>query len=332
MKAIVCTKYGPPEVLRIEEIEKPVPKNNEILVKVFAATVSAADRRVRSFNVPLSFWLPARLALGFTKLRRPVLGMDFAGVVEETGKDIKKFKAGDKVFGLIGERFGSYAQYMNLSEDWKGAGLAIVPENLSFEEAAAVPFGGLTALYFIREAKIQNGQKVLINGASGSVGTYAVQLAKYYGAEVTAICSAGKTDLVKSLGADKVIDYTKEDFTKTGEIYDVIFDAAGTASFSGCVKALAKNGTLLHDVAVPAVTLKMKWASLTTGKKMVGGGPDTNTEDLMFLGDLVKSGKLKPVIDKVYPMEQIVNAHKYTESGQKKGNVVVTIEHSNKAR
>jgi NADPH:quinone reductase-like Zn-dependent oxidoreductase len=328
MKAIVCTKYGSPEVLQIKDIEKPIPAENEVLVKVYATTVSAADFRVRSFTVPLSFWLPARLALGLTKPRKAVLGMDFAGVVEAVGKDVTKYKIGDPVFGLMGERFGGYAQYLCLSEDWKGVGVASKPNNLSFEEAAAVPFGGLTALYFLREAKIQKGQKVLINGASGSVGTYAVQLAKYYGAEVTAVCSAEKLEMVKSLGADKIIDYTKEDFTKSGELYDVIFEVAGKASFSDCIKSLTKNGTLLHDVAVPAVTIRMKWASITTGRKMVGSGPDTNAEDLAFLRELIESGKFKPIIDRSYPMEQIVEAHRYVDSGHKKGNVVITIEHN----
>ncbi len=329
MKAIVCTKYGPPEVLQIKEVEKPVPKNNEILVKVFATTVSAADSRVRSFTVPLSFWLPARLALGLTKPRKAVLGMDFAGEVEAVGKDVKNYNIGDPVFGLMGERFGGYAQYLCLSEDWKGVGVAGKPDNLSFEESAAVPFGGLTALYFLREAKIQEGQKVLINGASGSVGTYSVQLAKYYGAEVTAVCSTEKLEMVKSLGADNVINYTKEDFTTGDGIYDVIFDVAGKASFSGCIKSLTKNGTLLHAVAAPAVNIRMKWTSITTGRKMIGGGPDPNAEDLMFLRDLIESGKIKPIIDRSYPMEQIVEAHRYVDKGHKKGNVIITVEHNN---
>lgn len=331
MKAVVCTKYGPPQVLQIEEVEKPVPKNNEILVKVFATTVSAADCRIRSFTVPLSYWLPARLTLGFTKPRKAILGMDFAGEVEAVGKDVKNFKNGDSVFGLTGVRFGGYAQYLCLSEEWKDVAVACKPDNLSFEQSAAVPFGGLTALYFFREAKIKEGQKVLVNGASGSVGTYSVQLAKYYGAKVTAVCSTGKLELVKSLGADKVIDYTKEDFTKRSEIYDVIFDVSGKASFSGCIKSLSKTGTLLHAVAAPAVSIRMKWASITSGRKMVGGGPDPNAWDLMFLRDLIASGKIKPVIDRGYPLEQIVEAHRYVDTGYKKGNVVITVEHDNKA-
>lgn len=329
MKAIVATKYGPPEVLQIKEIEKPVPAENEILVKVYATTVSAADYRVRSFNVPISFWLPARFALGLTKPRISVLGMDFSGVVDAVGKNVTKYKGGDLVFGLMGHQFGCYAQYLCLSEDWKLVGIAGKPANLNFEEAAAIPFGGLTALYFMREAKIQKGQKVLITGASGSVGTYAVQIAKYYGAEVTAVCSTDKMELVKSLGADKIINYTKNDFTKSGEIYDVIFEVAGKTPFSDCKKSLTKTGTLLHAVAVPAVTIQMKWESITTGRKMVGGGPDNNSKDLIFLRELVESGKLKPIIDRIYPMEQIVEAHKYVESGHKKGNVVITIEHNN---
>ncbi|MBK9096557.1 MAG: NAD(P)-dependent alcohol dehydrogenase [bacterium] len=328
MKAIVATKYGPPEVLQIKEIEKPTPGNNEILVKVFATTVSAADYRVRSFNVPISFWLPARFALGLTKPRNSVLGMDFSGVVEAVGKNVTKYKVGDPVFGLMGHQFGCYAQYLCLSEDWKLVGIAGKPANLNFEEAAAIPFGGLTALYFMREAKIQKGQKVLITGASGSVGTSAVQIAKYYCAEVTAVCRTDKIELVKSLGADKIVDYTKDDFTKSGELYDVIFEVAGKTPFSDCIKSLTKTGTLLHAVAVPAVTIQMKWQSITTGRKMIGGGPDNNSKDLIFLKELVESGKLKPIIDRSYPMEQIVEAHKYVGSGHKKGNVVVTIEHN----
>lgn len=330
MKAIVATKYGPPEVLQIKEIEKPVPGDNEILVKVYATTVSAADFRVRSFTVPISFWLPARFALGLTKPRNSVLGMDFAGVVEAVGKDVTKYKVGDSVFGLMGHQFGCYAQYLCLSEDWKLVGIANKPSNMNFEEAAAIPFGALTALYFLREAKIQKGQKVLITGASGSVGTYAVQIAKYYGAEVTAVCSTDKIELVNSLGADKIIDYTKKDFTKSDELYDVIFEVAGKTPFKDCIKSLTKTGTLLHAVAVPVVTIQMKWQSITTGRKMVGGGPENNSEDLIFLKELIESGKLKPIIDRTFPMEQIVEAHKYVESGHKKGNVVITIEHNNR--
>jgi NADPH:quinone reductase-like Zn-dependent oxidoreductase len=328
MKAVICTKYGPPEVLQIREVKKPVPKSNEILVKVFATTVSAADYRVRSFTVPPSYWLPARLALGITKPRKAVLGMDFSGEIEAVGKDVKKYHSGDLVYGLTGVRFGAYAQYLCLSEDWKYVGIAIKPDNLSFEESAAVPFGGLTALYFLRAAHIQPGQKVLINGASGSVGTYAVQLAKYYGAEVTAVCRTEKMKMVVSLGADLVLDYTREDFTKTGKIYDVIFDVAGTASFSGCLKSLSKNGTFLHAVSTPAVNIRMKWASFITGIKMIGGGPDTNTADLLFLRKLLETGKIKPIIDRSYTLEQIVEAHSYVEKGHKVGNVVIKVTYT----
>jgi NADPH:quinone reductase-like Zn-dependent oxidoreductase len=293
---------------------------------VYAATVSVADIRVRSFTVPLSFWIPARLALGIVKPKKAVLGMDFAGVVDTVGRDVKGYQTGDPVFGLMGERFGCYAQYLCLSETWKGVGMALKPVHLSFEEAAAVPFGGLTALYFLREADIRPGQKILINGASGSVGTWAVQLAKYYGANVTAVCSDEKAELVRSLGADKIIDYAKEDFTGSGNIYDVIFDVAGTASFSGCLRSLTKNGTLLHDVAAPAVTLRMKWAAITGSRKMVGGGPNASTDDLNFLADLIGSGRIKPVIDRIFPMDKIVSAHTYVESGQKRGNVVITMD------
>jgi len=325
MKAVICTQYGPPDVLQIKEVEKPVPKENEVMVKVSAFTVSAADYRVRSFTVPPSYWLPARLALGILRPRKPVLGMDFAGEVEAVGRAVNKYRIGDPVFGLLGERFGAYAQYLCISEDWKSAGLAGKPDGLSHEQAAAIPFGGLTALYFLRAANIQKGQKVLINGASGSVGTYAVQLAKYFGADVTAVCSTEKLALVESLGADKLIDYSKGDFTKSGDTYDVVLEAAGTASVSGCLESLTGEGTLLHAVATPAVTLHMKWAALTSKRKMVGGGPDANTEDLRFLGELVAAGKMKAVIDRIFPMEQIVEAHRYVETGAKKGNIVISL-------
>ena len=256
MKAVVCTKYGPPEVLELREVEKPVPSNNEILIKVYATTVTSGDTRVRSFRVPISFWLPARIALGFRSPKINILGAELAGEIESVGKDVTKFKAGDQVFAYPGHHGGCYGEYTCMDED---SAIEIKPINLTYEEAAAVPFGGNTALYFLKQANIKDGQKVLIYGASGSVGTYAVQIAKYFGAEVTGVCSTLNIDLVKSLGADKVIDYTKDDFNKNNEIYDVIFDTVGKSSFSDCMESLQKEGFYLQVLAAPAMSLRMRW-------------------------------------------------------------------------
>ncbi|HXV42241.1 MAG TPA: NAD(P)-dependent alcohol dehydrogenase [Anaerolineae bacterium] len=325
MKAIVYKKYGSPDVLELQEVAKPTPKDNEVLVKVAATTVTAGDSRMRSFTVPLSYWLPARIALGFRKPKRAILGMELAGEVEAVGKDVKQFKAGDQVFASTFEHgLGGYAEYKCLPEDGL---LALRPANLACEEATTLPIGGRTALYFLREANIQRGQKVLIYGASGSVGTFAVQLAKYFGAEVTGVCSTTNLELVKSLGADKVIDYTQEDFTKNGETYDVIFDTVGKSSYSDCLRSLKKDGTYLQAVAAPGISLRMRWTSMTSSRKLVGGGPPPKSEDLVFLQELIEAGKIKPVIDRCYPLEQIVEAHRYVDKGHKKGNVVITVEH-----
>ena len=323
MKAVICTKYGPPEVLNLQEVEKPVPKDNEILVKVHATTVTSGDTRVRGFRVPLSYWLFARIALGIRGPRKNILGADLAGEVESVGKDVKNFKKGDQVFAYPGHHGGAYAEYICLPED---SAVAIKPVNMAYDKAAAVSFGGNTALHFLKQANIQKGQKVLIYGASGSVGTYAVQLAKYFGAEVTGVCSTANLDLVKSLGANKVIDYIKEDFSKNGEIYDVILDAVGKASLSGCMRSLKEEGIYLQVVADPATSNKMKWTSLTSSKTLIGGTAIPKTENLIFLKELIEAGKIKPVIDRTYTLEQIVEAHRYVDQGHKKGNVVINIE------
>jgi NADPH:quinone reductase-like Zn-dependent oxidoreductase len=328
MKAVVYEKYGSPDVLEIKELAKPTPKDNEILVKVYATTVTVADVRSRSFTVPPSFWLPARIALGFRKPKKAVLGMELAGEIEAVGKDVARFKKGDQVFAATLINFGAYAEYKCLPEN---AAVSVKPNNITFEEAAALPIGARTALHYLRKANIQPGQKVLVYGASGSVGTYAVQLAKYFGAEVTGVCSTANVELVKSLGADKVIDYTVEDFSDEGETYDIIFEAVDKSSFSACMRVLKEDGIYLN-VTVPIPGLRMLWAKMTSSKKlMLGENPPEKAEDLSFLKKLIEAGEIKPVIDRCYPLEQIVNAHRYVDKGHKKGNVAITVGDNNKS-
>jgi NADPH:quinone reductase-like Zn-dependent oxidoreductase len=317
MKAIVYTKFGPPEVLHLREVEKPTPKANEVLIKIYATTVVKEDPDMRAspgFN-------------GFLKPRHPILGQELAGEVEAIGKDVTRFKPDDQVFGI--DMFGAYAEYKCMPED--GA-LAIKPANMSYEEAASVPNGALTALPFLRDkGKIQSGQTVLIYGASGSVGAAAVQLARYYGAEVTGVCSTTNLEWVKSLGADQVIDYTQEDFTENGKTYNIIFDTVGKCSFSGCKGSLTESGVYLTTVPMPRTMLQVLWTSIAGGKKAkfaaTGLRPaGKKTKDLLFLTELIEAGKLKAVIDRRYSLEQMAEAHRYVEKGHKKGNVVITVK------
>ena len=327
MKAVVCTKYGPPEVLELKEVEKPTPKEDEVLVKIHATSVHIGDWRIRSFTIPPLFRLPFRLSVGFRGPRKKILGSELAGEIEAVGKNVRRFKEGDQVFGDAGDVLGSYAQYLCLPDK---AILATKPAGMTYEEAAAGPVSTLAALYYLRKGGIQSGQKVLINGASGALGTAAVQLAKYFAAEVTGVCSTVNLEMVKSIGADKVIDYTKEDFTKNGQTYDIIFDAVGKRSFSQCKGSLKRGGVYLFSVPTLAILLQTLWTSMIGNKKAILGVPKSTSEDLNFLKELMEEGKLKPVIDRTYPLEQIVEAHRYVDKGHKKGNVVITVEHDNK--
>lgn len=324
MKAIVHTKYGPPDELQLKEVEKPLPKDNEVLIKIHATTVTTTDCNARNFTfVPKSFMFFARLVFGFKTPKINILGIDLAGEIEVVGKDVKRFKAGDQVFGSPGTKFGGHAEYSCVPED--GA-LAIKPANMSWEEVASISLAGNTALFFIRDlAKIQSGQKILIHGASGAIGTYAVQLAKYYGAEVTGVCSTTNADMVKSLGADKVIDYTKEDFTKSDERYDFVFDVVGKTTFSECKGILMSKGIYLENNLELKDILRMMWTSLIGGKKIKGGVSKETAENLYFFIGLIESGKLKPIIDRSFPLEKTAEAFLYVEQGHKKGNVIITI-------
>lgn len=312
MKAIVCTKYGPPEVLQLQEVEKPFPKDNEVLIKTYATSASVSDSLVRSGRVNFLLWLPMRIFVGFKRPRRSILGLELAGKVEQIGKNVNRFKIGDDVFAFTGKRFGAYAEYTCLPEDGVNMPgdclIALKPSNLTFEEAAACPTRGTLALHFLKDCNVQNGHKVLIYGASGGVGTFAVQIAKYFGAKVTGVCSASNLELVKSLGADEVIDYTKEDPTRSREHYDLIFDAVGkrkSSKFkSQCKKALSPKG---------------KYISVDDGTPKIG------IDSLLLLKELIETGKIKPVIGKSYPLDQIVEAHKYVDSGHKRGNLTIII-------
>ena len=317
MKAAVYIQYGQPAVLQVKEVEKPIPGDNEILLSVKTTAVNSGDVRLRKAD-PFA----VRFIFGLIKPKINILGSVFSGEVESIGKDVKKFKVGDLVFGHTDMSFGAYAEYKCLSED---GSLALKPANITHAEAAAIPFGGVTALHFIKKAMIAAGQKVLIVGASGAVGTAAVQLAKSFGADVTGVCSTANIALVKSIGADKVIDYTQEDFTKNGETYDVIFDAVKTIAVSRSLKSLGKHGIMILSAAGMQEMLQGLWISKTSNKKVMTGIISHAAADIIFLKELIEAGKYKPVIDKTYPLEQIAEAHAYVEKGHKKGNIVINI-------
>ncbi|TKJ19618.1 MAG: NAD(P)-dependent alcohol dehydrogenase [Promethearchaeota archaeon Loki_b32] len=333
MKAIVWTKYGPPDVLQLKEVEKPTPKDNEILVKVYATTVTAGDCEQRGLKLSILYRLLMRLYISLRKPKRiTILGMELSGEIESVGKDVKLFKEGDQVFaatGFVG--MGACAEYICLPEEPKegdksdNSQVAIKPANMTYEEAAAVPVGGLEALHFLRKGNIQSGQKVLINGAGGTIGTFAVQLAKYFGGEVTDVESTRKLDMLRSIGADQVIDYTQEDFTKSGETYDFILDVVSKSSFSGSISSLKENGCYL--IANPGLSsiIRGRKISKKSSKKVISGATYPKTEDLLFLKELIEAGKIKSVIDRRYPLEQTAEAHRYVETGQKKGHVVITV-------
>jgi NADPH:quinone reductase-like Zn-dependent oxidoreductase len=327
MKAVITTKYGPPEVLKLQEVDKPTPKDNEVLIRIFATTVTAGDCEMRSLNLPFAYQLMLRAGFGFRKPRNKIPGSEVAGEIEAAGKSVKQLKVGDQVFGSAGMGFGANAEYICLPEkpgEMEG-GVAIKPANMTYEEAATVPFGGRDSLHFLRLGNIQPGQKILINGAGGSIGTFAIQLARLDGAEVTAVDSTEKLDLLRSLGADHVIDYTQEDFTKNGEVYDVIFDVVGKISFSRSAGSIKENGTYLLANPVSQM-FQALWTRMRSSVKIVMETASGTIEDLVFLRGLIEEGKLVTVIDRTYPLEQIVEAHRYVETGAKKGNLVITVE------
>lgn len=323
MKACVYERYGPPEVLQLKDVAKPEPKDNEILIKTLATTVTSGDWRTRSLNVPAGFRLIMRLVFGVWRPKQPILGTELAGKVESVGKDVRKFKAGDQVFAFSDAAMGCHAEYKCMPED--GA-VVLKPVNLSYDEAAAISFGETTALDFFRRGKLQSGERVLVNGASGGVGTAAVQLAKHFGADVTGVCSTANVEWVRSLGANHVIDYTKEDFMQNGETYDVIVDIAGTAPFPRSKGSLKEGGRLLLVLCGLPDMLQIPWVSMTSGKKIIAGPATGRAEDLRFLAELAAMGRFKPVIDRRYPFEQIIEAHRYVDTGHKRGNVVITLK------
>ena len=336
MKAIINTEYGPPEVLQFKEVEKPTPKNNEVLIKIYATSINYGDliardfRNItpRKFNMPLLFWFFAKVFFGFRKPKIKILGSEFAGEIESVGKNVKRFRKGVQVFGYPGQSMGAYAEYKCMPEDGV---LAIKPDNMTYAEAAVVPMGAIMALNLLRKVNVQTGQKILINGASGSIGSAAVQIAKHFGANVTGVCGTPRLEFVKSLGADKVIDYSKENFTNSGETYDLIFDILGKSSFSRCKNSLSQNGRYLLASFKMKQLFQMLWTSMAGKKKVICAIAPGSTKDLISVKELIEAGKIKAVIDRRFPFEQTSDAHRYVESGNKKGHVVITLEHGDKS-
>jgi len=322
MKAIVWTNYGPPDVLQLQKVEKPVPRDKEVLIKVNAATVTAGDCELRKLDIPVLLRPLVRIMVGVRKPRNKILGQELSGEVESVGKNVTQFKEGDPVFAATEMRLGAYAEYACLPGKFP---IAIKPSNMSYEEAATIPTGGLNALHFLRKGDIGSGQKVLINGAGGSIGTYALQIAKSFGAHVSCVDSKDKLDMLSSLGSDKVIDYMQEDFTSNGENYDIIIDVVGKCSFSKTVRSLSPNGRYILGNPNLAGRVRGLWVSMTTGKKVISELASYKAKDLVFLKELIEAGKVKSVIDRKYPLEQVAKAHSYVEEGHKQGNVVISI-------
>jgi NADPH:quinone reductase-like Zn-dependent oxidoreductase len=327
LKAIVCTKWGPPEVLQISDVPKPTPKDNEVLIKIHAATVTAGDCELRRLDFSPGLRILARAGFGFRGPRHKVLGQEFSGEIEAVGKDVTQFKKGESVFAHTGFHMGAYAEYICLPEIHKRMSgiMAIKPNNMTYEEAACVPLGGFESLHYLREANIQSGQKVLIRGAGGSIGTIGVQLAKNFGAEVTAVDSTKKLDMLREIGADHVIDYTKEDFTKSGKTYDVIFDVIGKGPFSDAIGSLEEKGIILTANSMKSKVVKEPGKSKENSKKIIGGNVEHKIEDLNYLKELIEAGKLRTVIDRRFPLKEVPEAHRYVEAGGKKGNVVISV-------
>ena len=329
MKAVIYKKYGSPDVLQVNEVEKPIPRDDEILIKVRAAEVTKADCEMRSFNFQVKwFWLPLRVALGLIKPKKQVLGGYFSGEVESVGKDVSKFKKGDHIFGTTKLRFGAHGEYVCLPASYT---LVPKPSNVSFEEAAAVPLGGLNALHFLRKANILKGEKVLVNGAGGSIGTFGVQIAKAMGAEVTAVDSTIKEEMLRRIGADHYIDYTKEDFTKSGKTYDVIFSMVAKSSYSKCIKALNSKGRYLMANSRISDMLRSVLTSNFTDKKAIFVFAGEKEEELFTLKEMIEEGKIISMVDKVYSFEQAAEAHRRVETEQRLGAVVISVEHKNNA-
>jgi NADPH:quinone reductase-like Zn-dependent oxidoreductase len=325
MKAIVCTDYGPPDVLQLKDVRKPVPKDNEVLVRIRATTVSAADCELRRFDFAPWIWVPMRLGFGIRRPRRRVLGQELAGDIALVGKDVRSLRKGDRVFAATGIGLGAFGEYICLRENPQTGAITTMPANLSYEEAAAVPYGAGEASQFLRKANVRTGQRVLVNGAGGSFGTFAVQLAKVLGAHVTAVDSAPKLEMLRAIGADRVIDYSQEDFTDSPETYDVIFDVVRNTPSGRMVRLLTGNGCLLMANPGFLQIVRAKWAARGSKKRVVFGAPSGTSEDLAHLRGLVEAGRLHPVIDRRFPLEQMIEAHRYAETGQKLGNIVVVV-------